>query len=372
MGTNTPSATFGFDQQQNFGQTRTFGLNPGLWVDKSATANNSYLAFRTAGIDRWSWGTSGDDNIRLRNWASGNANVIYADVTNNTVGINTGAPVNTSKMHVDGYGISSAVQTSIYANGNFNASAGHGLIADGEWRGVWGRNSGTGGRIEASGIRGNVTGASYSFGYGAFGSATGTGTNNYGLYGEAANASGQNYAAWLNGTIRISDGTQAAGRVLTSNATGVASWQTPVSTPNVGISAKTLIGGTGSIPNTTLVPLRFSTVLYEDGGANYNPGTGEYTITVAGVYTITGSILWNTFSAPGTTTLLYLTINGTFETESAANTGTGTFFSQNVTYSKRLNAGDIVRFSAYQNSGATQNLTTTFFGQTFAVTLHHQ
>ena len=372
VGTNTPSALFGFDQQQNFGQTRAFGTNPGLWVDKSATGNNSFLVFQTAGLDRWSFGTEGDENIRLHNWASGNANVIYADATNNTVGINTGTPVNTSKMHVNGYGLSAGgVQASIYANGNFNLANGHGLIADGEWRGVYGRNAGTGSRIEASGVRGISTGSNYSNGFGVFGSATGIGNNNYGLYGEAANAPGQNYAAWLNGTVRISDGTQAAGRVLTSNATGVASWQAPVTTPNVGISAKSLLG-TGIIANNTFVPLRFANVLYEDGGANYNPGTGEYTITVAGVYTITGSILWNGFSAPGTVTRLWLEINGTFETEAMANTGTGTFFSQNVTYTKRLNVGDLVRFSAFQNSGANQSLPTSFFGQTFAVTLNHQ
>lgn len=51
----------------------------------------------------------------------------------------------------------------------------------------------------------------------------------------------------VNGTVRIVDGTQATGRVLTSNATGVASWQ-PISINNViGV----LPGNGINIPSTT-------------------------------------------------------------------------------------------------------------------------
>lgn len=51
----------------------------------------------------------------------------------------------------------------------------------------------------------------------------------------------------VNGTVRIVDGTQATGRVLTSNATGVASWQ-PISINNVVGN----LAGTGiNIPSTT-------------------------------------------------------------------------------------------------------------------------
>ncbi|MBN8565979.1 MAG: hypothetical protein J0M25_04480 [Flavobacteriales bacterium] len=51
----------------------------------------------------------------------------------------------------------------------------------------------------------------------------------------------------VNGTVRIVDGTQANGRVLTSNATGVASWQ-PISINNV---VGNLVGTGINIPSST-------------------------------------------------------------------------------------------------------------------------
>jgi len=61
----------------------------------------------------------------------------------------------------------------------------------------------------------------------------------------------------VNGTLRVADGTQGAGKVLTSDATGVATWQTPTSgsasgwslTGNAGTSGSSnFIGTTDNVP----------------------------------------------------------------------------------------------------------------------------
>lgn len=373
VGTITPSALFGFDMQQNAGQSRVFGTNPGLWADKAAAGNRNFLVFRTAGADEWSWGTEADNNIRLHNWASGNSAVIYADVTNNTIGINTASPVATSRMDLEGYGTNPAsnVQTVIYANGNNNFPSGHGIISDGEWRGVWGRNNGSGSRIEASGVRGDNVGSNYTNGYGLFGSAKGTGSNNYGVYGEAANASGQNYAGWFNGTVKISDGTQGVDKILTSDANGVASWQSQ----KVSIRVNGLSSDISVPANTHTLITQWTAVSSEEGGANYTPGTGSYTITKNGVYNIEAHLFWNTFTSPGTPSV-WVWRNG-IQTDfgiAAGVTTAGQFIGTLVNTSMQLNAGDVITIRAFQSSGGTQTVAGLFGGpggNRFSISLEH-
>jgi len=287
------------------------------------------------------------------------------------IGVGTVTPVATSKMDLEGYGIpgSGGVQTVIYSNGNNNSSGGHGIISDGEWRGVWGRNNGSGSRVEASGVRGDNVGSNYINGYGLFGSAKGTGGNNYGVYGEAANASGQNYAGWFNGKVKISDGTQGNGFVLASDANGLASWQNLI-TPNVGIGLQFLTSNV-SLPNLTTVTItQWSTITHENGGANYNPVTGEYTITVAGVYQINASLGFIMSSTGAIDMILYR--NGAPINE-ATNyvANTGFTYGLNLNILRSLSVGDKLTISALQNSGSTQSLNAGFTSNNFSVQLVH-
>lgn len=85
-----------------------------------------------------------------------------------------------------------------------------------------------------------VLGTYNTSGYGAGIAGVGyQGTNppasvDIGVYGSASTAGG-GLAVWSNGPLKVSDGTQGAGKVLTSDANGKASWATPVEIdPKVG------------------------------------------------------------------------------------------------------------------------------------------
>ena len=139
----------------------------------------------------------------------------------------------------------------VISNGNLNYSA----IAGHTTASGLGSNSGVRGFVEGTGTK-----------YGLSGDAIGDGTN-YGLY---ANAEGgtTNWAGYFNagdvyiqnkvgvgtlsptveldvvGSIKITDGTQGAGKILTSNESGEASWQeppnpSPINYPSVSMCCQT-------------------------------------------------------------------------------------------------------------------------------------
>ena len=176
------------------------------------------------------------------------------------------------------------------------------------------------------------------------------------------------YAIQTFGKVQIIGQGAAAGNILTSDAAGNATWQAPVA--KIGISLRTLNGGT-TVPNGVETSLLWGNVLYEDGGANYNPITGEYTVPAAGVYSMDASILWNAFGSSSSFTRLRLYINGNFETEQFTNGGVGIYFSNNLAFTKKLNAGDKINVTIYQASGNTQTIGPGYLGNTFSVTLIH-
>ena len=88
------------------------------------------------------------------------------------------------------------------------------------------------------------------------------------------------------GNVKIADGTQGAGKVLTSDATGLASWQSASTSPSaVGIGFDGLLFQYFIASNTPSY-LRWGNKLYEFNGSNYNTTTGEYTISKKGFYMI--------------------------------------------------------------------------------------
>ena len=605
--------------------TSASGANASMGMVTSSQAGGLFLQEST-----------GDMHFTVNANDVDNGNVVMTIEDNSlNVGIGTTTPSVLSKLHVQGYG-AGFPRNAVWANGDLGSTDGHGIVADGEWRGVWGRNNGAGGRFEASGIRGTVAGTNYSVGYGARGDATGTAADNYGVYGAASGGTNRNigvygtapvaandFAGYFDGKILINDGTQAAGRILTSvGASGEATWSTaagaglvsgsgtlnyvPKWTPNgttlgnsliyddgqraqvgdnviagsslginptpgsplpsitwyksatgnafnihesdngslhveanntsagagsiimtydddnlsvgigntapaarldidntattigaalinqnnettipgmavytnnistrftrltsifaqrenwvggttyfvndnaifgagmngttgvqgtsqtgfgvaavsqsgtalraatlsgtalvtsgggvrfqdigaadgyvltsdasgnatwrgnVGISLKTLTSSL-SIPSGVSTPItQWNTVQYEDGGANYNPGTGEYTISTNGVYTINAALLWDPFSAPSNLTAIRVFVNGSFEYEEFTNASTTAYFSTGLSYTRRLNAGDRIVIHASQFSGSNQTITAGYYGQSFSVNLNHR
>ncbi len=215
-----------------------------------------------------------------------------------------------------------------------------------------------------SGTTSNIANAAL---YGRVSAApTGTGPAS-GLFVLDAIGGPNTWAARINGRLSYQDGTQGAGKVLTSDASGNASWQDLI-TPNVGIGLQYL-SGTVSLPSNTTVPItQWSTITHETGGANYNPITGEYAITVAGVYQINASLA---FQATGTGAIdLILRNNGSSISEATGYIEPNGFsFGLNVNVLRHLNVGDLIRVDALQNTGASLDLQSGFVSNNFSVQL---
>lgn len=121
------------------------------------------------------------------------------------IGIGTRTPSINSKLHVNGIGASGSAP--VYNNtimatcARTGSTDNSGVYAEGNWRGVFGRNKGTTSRTTAIGVYGLVDSATTytSAAYGMYGevSATGNaGSANYGVYGTARNGASGNYSIY--------------------------------------------------------------------------------------------------------------------------------------------------------------------------------
>jgi hypothetical protein len=87
----------------------------------------------------------------------------------------------------------------------------------------------------------------------------------------------------VNGTFKVTDGTQAAGKVLTSDASGNASWQNSAYRNNDRIMVRFAGFGSDSLIDGT-------TTLYDNGGINFNIVNTRFTVTTAGLYHFEGLV----------------------------------------------------------------------------------
>jgi len=151
---------------------------------------------------------------------------------------------------------------------------------------------GTTNAVSKSGVRGEAgTGSN-----GVFGVNTGTGiiaysTSGTGIY--ANSISGK--ALEVSGNLKISGGntTPGNGKVLTSDASGNATWQTPMSTPKIAFKVSDVItvdGTTNIFPAMEYKRIQYKTVEYDISNsfqiyAGSEEGTaGTFTAPVGGVY----------------------------------------------------------------------------------------
>ncbi len=180
-------------------------------IDETNAGNDYYTGYRIAegGVEKWFIGTNAaDQKLRLRRTTAGTG---YDDMiidTAGNVGIGTAAAP-TKQLQVE----ETNSDTAIY---------GWNKVTDttSPRYGVRGYVSGTGALQQNIGV------------YGVSNSAS----SNIGVKGAAAVAAG-NWAGYFDGsvymgkstgsTIQIQDGNQGLGKVLTSDAAGLATWQTP-------------------------------------------------------------------------------------------------------------------------------------------------
>jgi hypothetical protein len=187
---------------------------------------------------------------------------------------------------------------------------------------------------------------------------------------------GSGYGLLTLGKVQISGQGAAAGNVLTSDATGNATWQALPLTTKVSIKG---YGASGSFPSSTYTTItNWATIESQEGGSNYNTGTGEYTIPVTGLYSIDISGIFGAPSSNGFA-ILGLSVNGNTSTNEYALTPiitSSTYTGISTSTTKMLTAGDKVTFVVYDGTGG--NLTITNFGAgsdarttRFSITLLH-
>lgn len=151
------------------------------------------------------------------------------------------------------------------------------------------------------------------------------------------------------GQVTITDGTQGAGKVFTSDANGGGSWQTAgagcASFDAKGDNTTTPVANTGVF---TPVKLIANNIAYSPSGA-YNNATGEYTIPADGFYLFHGSV--GTYDVAtghtgsrNTTVQLISSSKGllSYSVISELDYGVGAW--QEVTSANFLTAGDKVSF----------------------------
>lgn len=156
----------------------------------------------------------------------------------------------------------------------------------------------------------------------------------------------------VNGQVKITGGGPGTGKVLISDATGLASWGED--NPKKGFSAYNSVG-LASIPNATETQVLFDMENFNDGGY-YSSAVSQYNVLSEGMYHFDVKINWSSFSSGGEA-ILALRVNGIITEQIRQSVQSGLSAAPQVLNSNfKLFAGDVVDVAAIQNSGAAQSI----------------
>jgi hypothetical protein len=155
----------------------------------------------------------------------------------------------------------------------------------------------------------------------------------------------------VNGTVKITDGLQGIGKVLTSDADGLASWLVPVSGSGAFKALVTTTQNISSGDNTTII---YSTKDYDDATAFFST---QYVAPANGLYHFDVAVNWDINPVAFNTRYdLVLTVNGapTHAAFLELPAGAGFYRTQQLNCDIKLTAGQTVSVYVYQNSGLLQ------------------
>ena len=241
------------------------------------------------------------------------------------------------------------------SNGNLSSAVAGTILGTGNaGAGVLGQS------INAYGVAGGT-----DDGIGVFGSSNGTGNAGY------FQALGTGKALYTNGPIQFENINAGAGKVLTSDAAGNATWQNG-NTPFVHFSS---LGGSNQvIPINTVTTINSWSNLQETGGANYNPATGEYTVPITGYYSISTTITFNfTNLTNGNISSVSILVDGVTARGAFSGSSIAGSFGSGITVNleKKLNAGQKVRIDVYQETRSPSNTLFNLYTN-FTINLLHE
>jgi hypothetical protein len=169
---------------------------------------------------------------------------------------------------------------------------------------------------------------------------------------------------YVNGPLRITDGTQAANKVLGTDGLGNASWKFP---PSYNSGCEAYLSGTFSFPSNSDTRTPFNAEYYDDGN-NFDAGINyAYIAPAAGVYHFDVAILWNLTSVAShyRIRLLLGTSGNDMANYADIPPGTSGLYSTLLSTDIKLSAGEQVPLFVFQNSGFSQSINgayTTFRG----------
>jgi len=163
----------------------------------------------------------------------------------------------------------------------------------------------------------------------------------------------------VNGNVKITDGTQDDKKVLTSDATGAASWKF-LPAHNSGFNAS-LESGVLTVADNVETTVVFDAEKFDDI-STYNSSNGNFTSPTDGVYLFNVKIQWSLAASTNSELHVLLELNGSLVEESV-DYKEATISDQPKTISfgstLKLNQGDVLKVRVRQVSGTSQIISTT-------------
>ena len=160
----------------------------------------------------------------------------------------------------------------------------------------------------------------------------------------------------VNGSFRLTNGTEGNNKILTSDAAGNATWKDPVAAPAaVELGLFSVRNGTSvdNINNVFNITTEWGSPLYNYGGGNFNPATGNYTVANKGIYLVNIRTNLRTTDLDNFWGQMYLYYNDAPSTDLQVTPFVGdlTFiFDLQFTAIVALNAGDRLRVVMYKSN----------------------
>jgi hypothetical protein len=167
---------------------------------------------------------------------------------------------------------------------------------------------------------------------------------------------GSGNALEVSGKLKIAGNGQApaAGKVLTSDANGNATWEGAVAFSMVGARSD----AAGDFAHNTERKVPFLTEVYDLANNyvdSYGTPASTFTVPVTGMYHFDVQVGWLNSSADGQYTIRLYRLRNGVQSSMAANSMHDAYFVQNsISIDVMLQAGDQVYVGAWQNSGNTQ------------------
>ncbi|MBT6515236.1 MAG: hypothetical protein HOK65_10730, partial [Crocinitomicaceae bacterium] len=157
------------------------------------------------------------------------------------------------------------------------------------------------------------------------------------------------------GNVKFSDGTEGDGKILTSDATGFATWKTNK------IAFESIPGSANPVPNgphTFTNPVNFNVVNFNDGNMyDATAGANEFRPSVAGVYALEASLLIEDLgSGPDEIEMIFVKNNTSAVKRAIIKINGNDKLTLSISATIHLNAGDFIHIEVANKNGGPHQI----------------